>query len=92
LYQVLDVKLKEIETRMQQVEGESAAPQSSADAERDVRSLTALARIYSKLVELDEAANRKGSGKAEAARSDDADQLRRDLALRLERLNRERDA
>jgi hypothetical protein len=57
-----------------------------------MRSLSALARIYAKLVELDDQAKGQGSATDAATRSDDADQLRRDLALRLERLNRERDA
>jgi hypothetical protein len=95
LFEVLDGKLREIEERMADAQREGALPQSAADSERDARSLTALARLYAKLVELDEAATPaagEGSDIGAAARSDDADQLRRDLALRLERLNRARDA
>jgi hypothetical protein len=83
---VLDGKLKELEDRMAEAQGE--APQSAADIERDARSLTALARLYAKLVELDNAAKgeAEGSNQGDAVRSEDADQLRRDLARRLERL------
>jgi hypothetical protein len=89
LLTVLDRKLTEIESRMEEAHTEGA-PQSAADLERDARSLTALARIYAKLVELDDEAKSGGQGSDDSvsARSDDADQLRRDLALRLERLNR----
>ena len=98
LYRVLDHKLKLLEARMEGAQSDGAAPQSAADIERDARSLNALARLYAKLVELDEAAkpeaskDGQGSDKGEATRSDDADQLRRDLALRLEKLNQARDA
>jgi hypothetical protein len=94
LFEVLDTKLREIEERMADARAEGTAPQSAADSERDARSLTALARLYAKLVELDDAAKTAGEGsdKGAATRSDDADQLRRDLALRLERLNRAGDA
>jgi hypothetical protein len=98
LFEVLDTKLKLLEERMAEAQAEGAAPQSAADTERDARSLNALARLYAKLVELDEAAKApaskggEGSDKDAATRSDDADQLRRHLALRLERLDRERNA
>jgi hypothetical protein len=88
LLKVLDRKLTEIEARMEDAHIEGA-PHSAADLERDARSLTSLARIYAKLVELDDEAKSGGqaSDTSASARSDDADQLRRDLALRLERLN-----
>jgi len=98
LLEVLDSRLGQLEKRMAQAQSADGVPQSAADMERDARSLNALARLYAKLVELDEAAkppaskDGQGSDTDAAARSDDADQLRRDLALRLERLNRERDA
>lgn len=97
LLEVLDGKMREFEERMAHMQDSGAAP-SAADTERDARSLNALARLYAKLVELDEAAkppsskDSQGSDKLAATRSDDADQLRRDLALRLERLNRAGDA
>ena len=94
LFQVLDAKLTEIEERM--AAGQSGeATATAADAERDARSLAALARLYAKLVELDEAAKQGGRGsKEESAKetSEDADRLRQDLALRLERLDRPGDA
>ncbi len=95
LLEVLDGKLQQLEDRMAQAPD---APQSAADSERDTRSLNALARLYAKLVELDDAAkpaagkDRQGSDSDATARSDDADQLRRDLALRLERLTQAGDA
>ena len=94
LFQVLDAKLTEIEKRM--AAGQSGeATASAADAERDARSLSALARLYAKLVELDEAAKQGGQGGTqESAKetSEDADRLRQDLALRLKRVDRPGDA
>jgi hypothetical protein len=93
LFTVLDTKLKEIEERMPKA-GHAAA--SSAEVERDMRSLSALARLYAKLVEFDEAARRneagKGSDTPPTPRSEDADHLRLDLVLRLQRLDRAADA
>jgi hypothetical protein len=77
--------------RMQQAENEG---RSAVDVERDARTLSALARVYAKLVELDGATKpapekRETESKPSPARSsEDADQLRRDLARRLERLDR----
>jgi hypothetical protein len=89
LLKVLDRKLTEIEARMAEANTESA-PRSAADIERDARSLNAFARLYAKLVELEDEAKTGGQGSDHetSPRSDDADQLRRDLALRLERLHR----
>ena len=96
LFEVLDTKLKLLEERMAEAQAEGAVPQSAADTERDVRSLNSLMQVYAKLVALDDAAKpptEEGSDRDGARKTDDdADQLRRDLALRLERLNRERDA
>ncbi len=88
LYLAIDRKLQEIEQRMQDTEQQG---RSAADAEREARTLSALARVYAKLVELDEAAKpaakTQKEGRPSTPRSsDDADQLRRDLARRLERL------
>ena len=94
LLEVLDGKLTEFETRMAEAQA-IGAPPSAADSERDARSLTALARLYAKLVELDEAAKQpseQGSDTATRRTGDDADQLRRDLALRLQQLNQAGDA
>ncbi|MGV1013483.1 MAG: hypothetical protein ACOYB4_00780 [Methyloceanibacter sp.] len=91
LFKIIDAKLQEIETRMQQAEA-NAMPPSAADTERDVRSINSLMGLYAKVVELDEAAKQSGSDAEEEAKSEDAEQLRRDLARRLERLNREGNA
>lgn len=93
LFGVLDARLTEIENRLAQAD---PAETSAAEVEREMRSVNALARIYAKLVELDDAdresETKKGSETPAATRSDDADQLRRDLALRLERLNQAAEA
>lgn len=85
LFKVIDAMLQEIETRMQQAEG-NAAPRSAADTERDVRGANNLMSLYAKLVELDK---QSGSETEGAAGNEDADQFRRELALRLDRLRRE---
>jgi hypothetical protein len=89
LFRVLDGKLREIEDRM----ASGDAPQSAADAERDMRSLASLAQLYAKLVALDEKANGKGKADKGGAKGtgDDADTFRRELARRLEHLNRARE-
>ena len=98
LFEVLDGKMRQIEERMAQAESADGAGQSPAEAERDMRTLSSLARLYAKLVELDEAAKPPASKDGQvsdndtATRSEDADRLRHDLALRLERLNRAGDA
>jgi hypothetical protein len=94
LLEVLDGKLTELETRMEEAQA-TGAPHSAADGERDARSLTALARLYAKLVELDDAAKQatgQGSETETRRTGDDADRLRRDLALRLQRLYQAGDA
>lgn len=86
LYNLLEAKMTEIETRMADAAGR---PLSAAEAERDTRSLNALARLYAKLAELDGA---QGKRAAQTKKTDDrkdgahADRLRRDLAGRLARL------
>ena len=95
LYLAIDRKIQEIEMRMQQAEDEG---RSAVDVERDARTLSAFARVYAKLVEFDGAKKpatekRETESKPSPARSsEDADQLRRDLARRLERLDRGGDA
>jgi hypothetical protein len=92
LFGVLDRKLEELEMRMDGRQSEGT-PQSAADAEREVRNLTTFARLLDKLIQLDEAA--KGASKEakpnERLRSGDAEAIRRDLALRLDRLARARE-
>jgi len=90
LLEVLDKRLMLLETRMAPDAEPGEAMQSAADAERDARTLSGLARLYAKLVELDDAARAGGKGKTDNAKpeaTDDADRLRRELALRLQRLN-----
>ena len=84
LFAVLDAKIAEHEARMSDTD-ENRAPLSAAEAERDARSLTALAQLYAKLVELDEP-NGTPEDKQDVKDSDDTDRLRRDLASRLARL------
>jgi len=88
LFRVIDAKLKEIETRMQKADA-NAAPPSAADTERDVRGVTTLMTLYAKLVELDKQSRNE---KRDAGGDQNADQLRRELLLRLERFNRQGDA
>ncbi|MDJ0514452.1 MAG: hypothetical protein QNJ62_13505 [Methyloceanibacter sp.] len=86
LYNLLDAKMSEIETRMA---GSDGRPQSAAEAEREARSLNTLARLYEKLVEMDEAKGARGEGgnaKTQIQDGANADRLRRDLAGRLARL------
>ena len=95
LLDALDQGLMQLEARMAPDAGTDGQPPSAADAERDGRTLAGLARLYAKLVELD--AGAEGGGRAEQnagalklEATDDADRLRRDLALRLQRLNQSR--
>jgi hypothetical protein len=97
LLEALDKRLIHLEKRMAPDAESGDVAQSAADAERDARTLSGLARLYAKLVELDDSASGKGEPdqdqsvmKPEA--TDDADRLRRDLALRLQRLNQARHA
>lgn len=85
LYKLLDAKMSEIETRMAENDGR---PQSAAEAERDARNLNSLARLYAKLVEMDEAKAARGGERERKKTKDgaDADRLRRDLTGRLARL------
>ena len=56
LLEALDKRLMLLETRMAPDAELGGALQSAADAKRDARTLTGLARLYAKLVELDDAA------------------------------------
>ena len=62
LLEALDKRLMLLETRMAPDAELGGALQSAADAERDARTLTGLARLYAKLVELDDAARAEGKG------------------------------
>ncbi len=95
LLNALDQGLMQLEARMAPDAKTGGQPPNAAESERDARTLSGLARLYAKLVELD--AGAEGGGKAEQGKgalkpeaTDDADRLRRDLALRLQRLNQSR--
>jgi hypothetical protein len=97
LLEALDKRLIHLEKRMGPDAESGDVAQSAADAERDARTLSGLARLYAKLVELEDSKSVKGktdkdksATKPEA--TDDADRLRRNLALRLQRLNQARHA
>lgn len=86
LYNLLEAKMTEIETRMADAAGR---PLSATEVERDTRSLNALARLYAKLAELDGAQEKRAAQTKKADNRKDgahADRLRRDLAGRLARL------
>lgn len=86
LYNLLEAKMSEFERRMEEAGGR---PQSPAEAERDARSLNALARLYATLADIDAARETRAAGlKKPNDRKDGAhaDRLRRDLAGRLARL------
>lgn len=89
LFKALEEKMTQLEMRIAR---SSAAEESAADSEREARALSALAGLYAKLVELDEGECAKGTAKRHSEAAGDADQFREDLARRLERLNRPRDA
>jgi hypothetical protein len=90
LLEGLDHGLTQLEARMTP-DGNSKEPPSAADAERNSRTLSGLARLYAKLVALDGEKKREGGKAAKTEAGDDADKLRHDLALRLQRLNQTRD-
>jgi len=90
LFKALEEKMTQMETRI--ARGRDGAEESAADSEREARALSALAGLYAKLVELDEAAGAKGAEKRQSEAASDADQFREDLARRLKRLDREADA
>lgn len=93
LLEALDNGLTQLEARMTPPTNASE-PQSAANAERDARILNGLARLYAKLVALDDETRRKEKRGEESAKTevrDDADKLRQELALRLQRLNQARE-
>lgn len=90
LFKALEEKMTQMETRIARGRA-GGAEESAADSEREARALSALAGLYAKLVELDEA-GAKGAAKRQNEAAGDADQFREDLARRLKRLDREPDA
>jgi len=78
-YAALDRKMKEIEERLQG----SGEGHSAADSERDARTLTSLARLYEKIVDL-EGAEEKSEQQGEAnGGGHDADRQREAIAERI---------
>lgn len=88
LYTALDRKMGEIETRIARASRDEDDTMSAADCERDARTLTALARLYEKICELEGAASMKShEGElAQEAQEIDADRFRQGIAERLERM------
>ncbi len=83
LTQALDDKMTKFEERLQ-----CAEPQSSADHEREARTLHSLLRMFERVSELSEDARRARSATETVAKGidADADALRRQLAARLDKL------
>ena len=85
LLRVLDHKMTVLEARMADAI-KAQAPESAADTERDMRTLTTIMQVYSKVAALDDKARAAGAGGDGAITHDDAERLRRELADRLARL------
>jgi hypothetical protein len=92
LYKVLEQKVRIMEQRIALASEPGAEPQSAADIERDIRSINAMAKAFAQVIELEERARASDESQREAETSsgvsENADELRRDLARRLERLHR----
>ncbi len=88
LYAALDHKMREIEHRIERASHAGGEAMSAADSERDARTLTALARLFEKLSDLDTgtAAEAAPKGEAPADKEIDADRFRLKIADRLERM------
>jgi hypothetical protein len=80
---VVDKRLRVLERRMTQALEPDGSPQSAMEIEKDIRGLADLARIYAKLVELDEAMRETSEAEKASEVIEDADELRRDLARRI---------
>lgn len=83
LYAALDRKMKEIEQRLDADDATGAA-----DSERDARTLTSLARLYEKIVDLEGAEEKSEQHGDTSGEGHDADRQREEIAERLERLLR----
>lgn len=83
LYEALEQRMTELEARMAQ------GRRTAAECERDARTLNTLVRLFERLSNM-EAKVRAGAGEADPASAQllgqDAEQIRRDLARRLDRL------
>lgn len=85
----IDRKLQEIEKRMND-QAQAAAPQSAADIAREARAMSVLMQAYAKIKELDAQARRDGKRSDQDSakgKTKNAEQLRREIADRLERFN-----
>ena len=90
LFLWLDEKLDHLEKR-QMGEGDNL---TSAEHEKDARVMISLIRVYEKLVEMKERLDEKAQGAAAGAKGYDAteaEQKRREIAQRIERLQRQQD-
>jgi hypothetical protein len=90
-YAALDMKMREIENRIERASRSGAEELKAVDSERDARTLTALARLFEKLTELDgaESGSGKNSNREEdnlAGKEIDAERFRREIADRLTRM------
>jgi hypothetical protein len=86
LFALIARTVQEIERRMKQ-RAESGAPETAAETEGDIRALNAIAQVCRKVAELDELNRKdKAASRSAAARNDDAEALRRELARRIARL------
>ena len=93
LFLLLDEKL----TLLEAGHGVEAEPLSSADNEKDARTMISLIRVYEKLVEMQERSEQKSDHKGGASTgrggsgvgSDEAQTICRQLAERIERLQQQ---
>ena len=88
---MLEQKVKIMEQRLALQSAPDAPPQSAADAEREMRTMNALTRALAKLIELQERKREEEGSETQDTKSgvnQNADELRRDLALRVGRLRR----
>jgi len=88
LYAALDHKMREIEHRIERASHDGGEGLSAADSERDARTLTALARLFEKLSNLDTGSATDPASKGEASidKEIDADRFRLKIAERLEKM------
>ena len=91
LYAALDQKMREIENRIERTSRIGAEELTAADSERDARTLTALARLFEKLTDLDgaesDSINKTNWEEGHLTGKEiDAERFRRDIADRLTRM------
>jgi hypothetical protein len=88
LTRAVEHTLDSIEARMSV---DAKTPDTPADDERNARTFTTIVRVCEKLKEMEKELE-EGSGSTDLRSSADAEQFRRELALRLDRLTRGGDA